>query len=461
MTDLERWRGDVVAWAEENVWLRHPETGKYQPLELYPHQRRFLEEATRRGPGGELLHRVAVASWPKREGKSGCSAILAAHRMACYEGQRIGVLSNSERQSQSNIFDLLCTIYRHSPALAEYVTEDSFKARTLTIAGLDNRVECYPCNERTIQGVRFDLLCSDELHAAESPKSFTFASQQTEGPAAQVVISSQAGAPVQANPLWRLYHAEGEHVFFDYRTTVATPWAKKLAEQAKEELLPGEYSYLWGNAWGATGLKLLSPRDIEEACWQYRMPKTKRQWEALKKEWGWEQCVIGVGLDRAGVSRLGDRTVWTVVAKHEDEFRVVYQDVMATGSEAEVLAADERTQAIFGRPAAGLFEYYNCSDVVEKVRWAELGSPSSQQQQRLFNRLARLFREGRFAFPEECDLLKAELISFEYDAEKLGLTKFGTQGSSDDAVYSLAWSADSVAELARPGIRLVPRPAGW
>lgn len=449
MTDLERWRGSVVTWAEENCYVRHPETGKFGPLQLFDHQRHFLEEATRRDADGALVHRVAVCSYPKREGKSLLAAIIGAWRLACFEGQRVGVLANSERQAASNIFDHLCQIYRHSPALAEYVTADSFKTRTLTIVGLDNRAECYPCNADTIQGVFFSLLLSDELHAAENPKAFTFASQQTEGPDSQVVISSQAGAPVNSNPLWRLYRAAEPHIFFDYRTEVSTPWSKKLAEQAKDELLPGEYDYLWGNAWGATGLKLLSPRDIEQACWDYAMPRTEKQWQQLKKAWGWERCVIGVGLDRAGVSRSGDRTVWTVTANAEDEFRVVYQKVLPTGSEAEILATDEWTRAIFGKPDKQLFEYYNCSDVVDKVKGAELGNATSQEQQKLFNRMARIVREWRFAFPEECDLLKQELIAFEYDAEREGATKFGTQKGHDDCAYSLAWSLEA-SDISRP-----------
>jgi hypothetical protein len=162
------------------------------------------------------------------------------------------------------------------------------------------------------------------------------------------------------------------------------------------------------------------------------------------------------------VSVSGDRTVWTVTARFDVDgaefFRVLRCAVLPTGSEAEVLAEAKRTREIFGRPAQTLFEAYGCSDVVEKVQGAELASPTTQRQSGLFNRLHRLFVEGRIAFPAEAGvdpktkttgLLKAELVAFEYDAEREGNTRFGTQRGHDDAAYSLAWSCEAVG-AARP-----------
>ena len=74
---------------------------------------------------------------------------------------------------------------------------------------------------------------------------------------------------------------------------------------------------------------------------------------------------------------------------------------------------------------------------------------------RIFNLLARLFREGRIGFPADAGehldsrgtlhtgLLKQELVAFEYDAERAGHTKFGTQSSHDDVVYGTTWAASA------------------
>lgn len=475
MIDLERlsqWRADVVTWAEDNLQVKNPSTGRLQPLELEEHQRDFLRRATLRREAGDFVHKVAVASWPKREGKTLCVAVLLAWRLACFTSQRCGVLANSERQAASNIFDACQGFFRDSPNLQGYCSEDDFQTRKLALPELGNSVECYPCNHRTVQGTRFDVLACDELHAADDGgKAYTFASQQTEAADAQVLISSQAGAPVDSNPLWRLYQAaeSGEpHVLFDYRQDVVTPWAMARAAKARAELLPGEYDYLWRNCWGATGLRLFPAAQIEAAAQAYAEPQTREEWQALVEAWGLEDwtCSIGAGLDRAGVGRTGDRTVWTVAAKFtppagggEPVFRVAMCRVLPTGCEAEVLHAAADTARIVGQPALALFEQYGCGDIVARVPNAELVAPTNARQAAIFNRLVRLLREERLGFPADAGrdpatggsgLLKAELVNAEYDCERGGgdgaaLVRWCTQKGHDDTVYSCAWAVEAAA----------------
>lgn len=461
---LQRWRGDCAAWAEECVQTRNPETGVLGPLVLLEHQAAWLREATRRGPDGRFARKVAVASWPKRDGKTLCASLVIAWRMACFTDQRCGIIANSERQAQSNIFDAVTGFFRDSPRLRGYVPKGGYQTSRLALPALRNTVECFPCNAATVQGTRFDVLACDELHASDDGgKAFVFASQQTEAADAQAVIASQAGAPVTTNPMWRLHQAHeagAEHVFFSYRTEPATPWAVRRSAEARLELTPGEHQYLWQNAWGATGLRLFAAPDVERAALQYASPRTREEWQALREAWGWGKVAvaIGVGLDRAGVGRGGDRSVWTVTAKAyvregEPVFRVVTCEVLPTGAEREVLACDHAAREVFGEPDGVLFESYGCSDLVEKVRGAELVSPTSQRQQGLFNRLHRLMAEGRIAFPADAGtdprtgapgLLKSELVTFAYDCEREGATRFGTQrGAHDDTVYSLAWAVEA------------------
>lgn len=461
--NIRRWRADPARFAEDVLFVRSPSTGGLEPLRLLEHQRNFLREAARRDSAGRLVHKVAVCCWPKREGKSLCAAILVLHRLVCFEQQRCGVLANSERQAQSVIFSTVCDLVQDSPVLRGLAQEPT--TRRLEIPALGNVLETYAANYRTVQGIRFDVLATDELHASEDGgKAFVFASQQTERPDAQVIISSQAGPPVDANPLWRLYQAaqKGDPaIYFDYRQELACPWSVERAEKARAELLPAEYDYLWRNLWGATGLKLFAASDVEAAAWDYGEPQSEAEWRELRQAWGFGQLspVIAVGLDRAGVSRRGDRTVWTVVARFDlpdqaEVYRVLRCTVLPTGSEAEVIEEDRRTRAIFGSPERVLFEYYGASDIVGKVRGAELVSPTLQRQATAFTRLHRLFTEGRIAFPAAAGvdpgrgtpgLLKAELLGFEYDAEREGLTRFGTQRGHDDCVYSLAWAVEAAA----------------
>jgi len=81
---LARWRADIVAWAEECCLVKHPDTGRVEPLRLVPEQKAFMRDATMRDANENLVHTVAVFSTPKRCGKSLCVALVIAHRMTLY-----------------------------------------------------------------------------------------------------------------------------------------------------------------------------------------------------------------------------------------------------------------------------------------------------------------------------------------------------------------------------------------
>ena len=473
--DLKRWRSDVVSWAEETVHVQSPATGQVEPLRLAHHQRDFLREATRRGADGRFVHRTCVASWPRREGKSLCVSLLLARRMTCYAGQRLLILANSERQAQSNVFALLTDILQLSPKLAGLVPEEAFLTTKLTVPALDNVCECVPCNWRTVQGrPRTDALACDELHAAENARAFEFASNQLETTDSQALVSSQAGAPVESNAVWRLYQAREEpHVLFSYLTEHMLPWAAALGERERTTLLPVEWSYMHSNDWGATGATLFSPSDIERAMVGYRRPAERKEWEQLKWVLGavpftdieqrrrrdgrisrpWAQIHrIGGGVDRAGVSRRGDQTVCCITARltvegGEPVFIVLFEDALPTGSETEVVDWFQRAHQVIGRePYPVYLESYNASDLVNRVRFARLEAPTTQRQQALFHRLHRLLAEGRLWLPTDAPQLKEQLVRFEYDCDRGGLPKFGTQSGHDDHVYALAWSVGAAAK---------------
>lgn len=480
---LARWRGDVVAWAEENLWIKRPDRrGGPKPLVLEAHQKRFLREAARRDRHGELVYKTVVASWPKREGKSMCVAILIAWRLCCFRDQACYVLANSERQAQSNIYDELVGLFKNSPILQAYVAEDEIETRKLLVPALGNVVECRPCNWRTVQGVAVTgILAVDELHAVPDIKAYNYLAGQTEAVDAQVCISSQAGEPVVDNAVWRLYEARHEpHIYFDYSQEHIAPWAIRLAEKQKAELLPAEYNKLHRNAWGGLGEKLFEEDKVLAAAWDYREPTTRAEWTALRKSWGWTYAAIGVGLDRAKPGTTGDRSVWAVMGRCGREYRVLAVWVMRTGDEAECLECWRRTREIFGRPRGIVFEEYQCADLAGKVRGAVLMAPTTKRQNIMFSALYRMVDEGRFAFPASAGydwdkqspgVLQRELIAFEYAAGSGDALKFKLQKEHDDCVDALGWAQQALgdveeqeqttaAEWALPRTRYVSRAAG-
>ena len=179
--DVKRWRSDIVAWAEECVRVRDPRTGRIGPLELFPHQKEFLRQATLRKADGDLQHRVSCCSLPKRCGKSLMSAVIGAHRLAVRgPGERVVVLANSEWQAESVVYDQIVDIFTYSPMLQGLVPASSMGKTALQVPALDNRCTCTAANWRTLQGLRITCLLCDELHATEDQgRSYLFASNKS------------------------------------------------------------------------------------------------------------------------------------------------------------------------------------------------------------------------------------------------------------------------------------------
>jgi hypothetical protein len=499
--NLPRWSRDVVAFAEETIRIVRPDTGRMGPLVLEEHQKEWLREATRRertgtrerrerGDGvgqarlgemgaaelrphaGQFTYHTVVASWPKREGKSLCVAILVAWRMCCFDNQHCVVLANSERQAASVIYDELIGFFANSPVLMQTVRSEDVERKKLTVSMTGNTCVCVPCNQRTVQGIAVTgILAVDEVHAAEDISAYNYLAAQTEMVNAQVAVSSQAGTPDESNAVWRLYQASqttGSDVYFSYSDEHISPWGKDLARRQRAQLTPAEYDKLHRNGWVGLGEKLFAADLVDDAAMGYAEPQTAGELEELVKAWGFTDLVmdIGLGLDRAGVGLRGDRSVLTAVARFSDpagilgaQYRVVRVIVFRTGDEAEVLAGFRELRAIVGPNPEIIMEAYGCSDLVGKVRGATTEAPTTRRQHEIYTALYRTFKEGRIGYPERAGtahdrdghatsgLLKSELIGFEYGFGRAAIPQYGTQSGHDDTVYSLAWAVEAVAEV--------------
>jgi len=475
ITQLRIWRNDIVSWAQSVLYVQRPDTGKLGLLRLEEHQVQALREATETDEHGNFRYSTIVFSWPKREGKSLLSAIIVTWLTTCFTNKKSVVLANSERQAASVIYDEIVGFFRNSPKLQGYTSEEEIGVKKLTVSVFGNEVICLPCNYRTVQGFAVTgALAVDELHAVQDMRAYNYLSSQTEMRNVLEVISSQAGSPEQNNPVWRLYNARHEtHIYFNYQQGHMAPWAIDLAHRAKATLTPLEYATLHENSWGGMGQKLFTPELIDIAAMPYDLPQTKTNWLDLRRSWAFDKCAcdIGLGLDRAGVGADGDRTVLTAVARFASPdypapiYRIIGHEVFLTGAEVEILEIVRNWEAIYGRPSGILFEQYNCSDIVEKVRGAELIPPTNMRQRQIFNELHRIFWENRFGFPENCGwdyknqtngLLKSELLGFEYGMNSNGNIRYGTQKGHDDTIYSLAWAIEAVPGTIRTGLNQVP-----
>ena len=454
---LSLWKSDILAFVRDNLFIENPLTGKVEPMKLYPHHKRWLREATRRDKDGNLVYTRAVACWPKRDGKTNCVAVLLIWRMFVFGAdQHMGILSNSKEQSEGNVFTAICNIVLNSPRLAEMVPGTAMQRFTIRVPDFNNEVKCYQNNFRTIQGKAFKVLACDELHAVDDGgKAWHFASNQTEALNAQAVICSQAGLPIEENPMYKLYQARHEPtVFFDYRETVETPWAKVMCEREKKILPAAEWRYLWTNAWGAGADSLFEKELIDTAFRDLPEITSAAEWQDLKLRLA-PQCVrvrMGVGVDRGGKGKTGSRTVWTVAAGLYSQGAmpvhvIVRQRVFDSATEEDILIEEQITRGLFGQSIRIIFEAWGCGDLAAKVRGATTESATEQSQDRIMTHLRELMVEGRLAIPQYLTDLHTEITLFKWqfrgENRRSRWPKYGVGQGRDDTVYSTAWALEA------------------
>ncbi len=448
---LLRWRADVAAFLEEACCIRHP-NGEVGPIQLFPHQREFIRQADKRDPFGNLAHKVAVASWPKREGKSEMAGGIGAHRLFCRRDTESYILANSEEQGGNNIMGAIADIAKFSPAL-QHLRAETQKSRTniplaISIPQWGNSIRVLPCNMTTVQGIgigTWSVLLSDETHAAKDPGVYDYLSAQCEADNAQIVISSQAGPPTDDNPVYRYYQArQNPQVYVDYRTEVATPWAKRLAALDKETKPRPVWERLWGNAWGARGQRLFDPKEVD-ACItaaRYKLPRTREEFLALRTEF--DIVRVGAGLDRAMAwlrEGAGDNSVWHAVGETRDgRFIVLQSDLLPTGAEAEVHAAAEKSRRLFG-VRYPILEAFQCADLSNRVPGAVMRPMTQPAKVRMYNGLYQLVASRQLLIARECKQLRKELLDVMVDTTS-AQPKFEGK-PHDDFPDSLIWAIES------------------
>jgi len=340
---LPIWQADASVWAEDVVWIERPD-GTVGPIELYPEQRRGLQEGSRSRmlPSGilEPTHKTVVFCRPKRNHKSLDAAILAAHSIALFPRRKSYVVANSERQAHSVTFDYVIQIFRRSPMLQNFakfgsallndtITELPHNTTEIIVPSQESQIIAMPCNWATVQGVPVTgVLVVEELHAAVNESVYSMLKGQTEAITARTIIASQAGS--RNGVLYRLFKqaanqgGDNERIWFDYWSDNKAPWITEewLADR-EAELPPWEFQYLHHNAWGTSGQRFLSADLVAQVfgteypllAWRHdlRTPAeihkgapepplrsmSREQWRELRQRMGWNHCAFGIGLDRA------------------------------------------------------------------------------------------------------------------------------------------------------------------
>lgn len=464
---LARWRADPVAFASEACVITRPDNTRGEPI-LSPRQQAALRALAR----PEV--KTAALIWPKRSGKT----LLAALALLWASLKRDAVsvaLSNSERQAAALAFQKAGDILKDSPKLQGLA---EIKQGVIEFPQWGASITVLPCNRRTVAGITVTgLLHSDELWAAPSEEPyFLLAGQSEQG---KVLLTSQSsGLASHVHALWKQAQ-EGDpdpSLFVDYcrfetleeaQSGYPNPYlaADFLRKQQREMPVALFRPYFLG-WWAETAGGLFSAEDVER-CFDWPETSAGAAWTFWRQRWerAGYRVQIGAGLDRALPSAQKDASVWSVVAAvtgrdQVTDYYLLYQEVLPTGREAEVLAAYRACRSMFG-DFPSFLETYNAGDLVEKIPRASLKSPTAQAQQVLFGRLCRAVQEGRLHVSPDNLTLRAQLLSMQVDVTK-ALPSYGAPGTAaDDTVYSLAWAMAAAEEGGGSGWGVIESGSTW
>jgi hypothetical protein len=419
---------------------------------LSARQKRWLHALGERD-GERPKNKTVGVVGPKRCGKTLVSALALAWK-SLGEDRRSVCLANSRESAQSLGFQVLGELLSRGPL--EGTAEVG--RGVIRFPALNSEVLALPCSARTVAGitVRAGLLVSDELWAADDPEPWRLLSSQTEGTETQTLLVSQAsGTGSDVFKLWEASLAGAPGLWFDYvgPEVVAAeghpnPFVTEEFLAERRAALPEAlYRQYFLGEWGSESNAFLSPELVASCDADYTFPLTAAEWGAWKDDHaGGADVLVAAGLDRAQPFAGRDDSVLAWVAKvpgdGAPEFFVVGLRILDTGSEAEILAAVEWSDAVFGRRVPMIAETYQAADVAYRIG-AELRAATVNAQVEMFSLLSRAAREGRLHWPAGTDgePLRRQVTRFKVDSS--GPTpKFsgGSQAKADDVVYATSWA---------------------
>ena len=464
----ERWRDDIVAFAVECCHARRPD-GTTGPIRLLPHQAQSLRDANQRDNHGNLVHDTVVRCWPKRDGKSFLGALTGVHRICMFPNTNSFVLANSERQGGAVIMADLGEIVQLSPTIQRELRPDIASTRDgspmrIAIPHLGSSIEVLPCNWATVQGRAISpwgVLLSDEVHAAQDPNVFNYLAAQCEATNTQIVLSSQAGPPIEVNPIYNLYQVADADpgLLFDYQTEPRSPWAVERANKDRGRIPHALWMRMWGNAWGSTGEKLFDVEDVEAVFEDFPLCRDRQQLQELLRTRNLRPASMGAGLDRSmayATTNTGDDSVWSGGLRTiDDHYYLTQQDIYA-GSELQVMGSYQRYRDMGGH--RGILEQYNAGDLAGKIPHFDLRAATGQIQVKLFHHLYELVATRRLHLPRECTQLREQMLAMQVDTTH-ALPRFEGK-PHDDTVYSLIWMIEACGCGPIVLQRFQPKPRG-
>ncbi len=467
---LDRWNAPGACgfwnWCEDirpHVLQRNNQYGPWEPT---TEQRESVDEILAVDSNGRFLHSLSLLVWPRRHGKSSILALLCLWLLTSRQNFICQILGNSYDHSRKTQFRTLKKIIQNSPRLARLITLENIFSSEIHFPALQSIIQLAEGNSMgTAFGERISCLWVSDFHACPDPTIFNAMQASTLDSQDSLILIDSNVDPTDSHVHSLQKEAASDPSIFcrhiHYRDLAefeaqAPAWIDRAkARRLQRTTLPADFKRdILGQRSDAKN-SLFSSEVIRAAKAPYKIPVSDLQSIAKGRAYK-----VGGGLDRAkSLSPLagGDSTVWTVVAKvaspehGEPEFYILNQVVFSLNTsrsiKRQILADHERYHL-----DNVVLENYEVTDLapwLDDVKIPhEIVTATEKMQSSSFPEMARLFREGRFHFPQELKTFESELKSFVYTTGRAGKHSFGaaTSKAHDDCVYSCCHAIWSLRE---------------
>ena len=275
--DAERYKTDIVAFAEEQFFLA--ETRK--PIVLQPHQRQILKDIFTANKHGRFPYETIVYSAPKKSGKSTIAALIALWFALTQEHpNEVFVVANDFEQAQGRVYKTIDRAINLNSYLKQGATvgkkEILFPATGTTITPLAS-------DYASAAGSNHGLTVWDELWAYTSESSRRLYDELTPVPTRKNslrLVTTYAGWEGESELLWELYKKGGKgkklhkdipvkvnkdlYFYWDHKPRM--PWqTKDYYRKQSEDLRRNAFLRLHENQW-TTNEEAFIDMDWWDAC---------------------------------------------------------------------------------------------------------------------------------------------------------------------------------------------------
>lgn len=469
--DAKRWRqpgsAGFWAWVQDVVPCLVP-VGASKVAPWVPSQHQY-EELTRLLDSGKS---VWIISWPRRHGKSQCSALVLAWRLMSRPRESVVMLGNTVDQSASTTYAALLAWLRNTPLCAalEKLGRLRYVGDNVHFDPMHSKVSVVPARPRSLVGRPLTSASITELHGStEADLVATIQGSMLEADDGLLIIDSTRGE--QGGPLDQLEKAAREDPGGDIAISIieyegledavrrAPPWLRAdRLRTIHRTSTRSTWQLQYLNRHGAGADQFFDTEALDRCVDRGYDPDSLSSFLAEGQPFK-----IGVGLDRASSrARYADRTILSLVCKTVgadeqdhvyllDDYEVPYHGLVFIQTKIAEWAKKYNQINQVAIEAA---------DAQDVAAWAQdhyptaLMRPTAERQSAMFNYLHRMVTDDPprlHVHPRVGRQTLQELAGLRYEVSTSGrhnLIRVGHgPGRHDDRAYALGWGVWGLSQM--------------